>query len=234
MKRSFLYGILFFCICILPVQEVNATSLSFYMGAKLGYNYPIIGGADPSLISGPSVARKFSQSSSSSAFPVGLTTGMSIPLASFVSVRTSLEYLYTTPFSTLHTLPDSIDNVHIAFNEQTTIHKLFANLYLDMYATQKLYFYVGAGIGVSFISANLIAPNGLSNTKKNSTELSWNAGGGVGYHITEKIFIDLGARYTDSGSLAKRQFANGSTPIIEMPKATYSSLDILLTVAYVF
>ena len=71
------------------------------------------------------------------------------------------------------------------------------NGYFDLPTGTDFHPYVGAGIGVARIKTRLSEDDFVD--KNYSTNLAWQAGGGIGYNLTRNWTLDIGYRYVNNG-----------------------------------
>ena len=71
------------------------------------------------------------------------------------------------------------------------------NGYFDVPTGTNFHPYVGAGIGVARVKTRFSLDENVA--KHRSTNLAWQAGGGLGYNLTRNWTLDVGYRYVDNG-----------------------------------
>lgn len=71
------------------------------------------------------------------------------------------------------------------------------NGYFDVPTGTNFHPYVGAGIGVARVKTRLSEDDFVD--KNRSTNLAWQAGGGLGYNLTRNWTLDVGYRYVNNG-----------------------------------
>ncbi len=83
---------------------------------------------------------------------------------------------------------------------------LMANFYYDFHNSSNFTPYVGAGLGLAFIYADINVDLNNSDIHmnyasygKNQTNFAWQVGAGVAYNFTENVAVDLAYRYVNMG-----------------------------------
>lgn len=116
--------------------------------------------------------------------------------AQYKLLRTELQGSYT--FSVKDKVGDADVSQQMA--------SLMMNVYLDIPVSDVLYPYVMAGFGASFNKAEL--SYGSQKTDAQRWNFAWAIGAGLTYKLNEKLFTDIGYRYTDYGRVDLVQEGN--------------------------
>ena len=126
-----------------------------------------------------------------------------------VPIRAELEYsaFGDAKASKSWGTPDDTDRDGIYYQsmkQKIGIQALFANVYYDFRNTTSFTPYVGAGIGMGFLSSKSgwSSPDdqmSLSSSRKHQTNFAWNVGLGCAYEFNDYVALDLGYRYAQFG-----------------------------------
>lgn len=109
-----------------------------------------------------------------------------------------------------------------------TDHSLMANVYYDMFAKSSISPYIGAGIGITQISAKL--RNGtIGGRSDDDYKIGYNVSAGLSFTLTDSLVADLGYRYLSAGT-ASFKVQDGGSPV----KVKVSSQEIGLGLRYSF
>ncbi len=105
-----------------------------------------------------------------------------------------------------------------------------ANVYFDYLTCTPWTPYVGAGLGMSYLKAQMF--NGAEKTFDKSTyNLAWQVMGGIAYEFNSHWAVDLGYRYADYGRIRKHESFNG---VDEIAKITARDHEVMLGARYTF
>ncbi len=137
------------------------------------------------------------------ALAVGYDFSKTYPL----NVRLELEYMdkgettYNPDFNTLIDFSGVYQyGISSSFINELNVESLMLNGYYDFKNTSKVTPYVSAGVGLTRIE------NKIQNIEVNSTDtasddqITWSAGMGLTYAVSENFALDLSYRYVDSGN----------------------------------
>ena len=124
-------------------------------------------------------------------FTTGGALGFAIDRPSGL-LRAEVEGRYRSPIETSY-----VDNGIPTTVRGTDLWSTLANVWRDVYLTERLGVYAGGGLGVGGARSNVTTTeNGVSETTSSPlTTLAWQAGGGVTYLLSERVTLDLGYRY---------------------------------------
>lgn len=154
-----------------------------------------------------------------------------------VDMRTELEYTYygsdhdfdaqnATSSGSTATVSGSIDN----------IQTLMLNAYYDFDTGTAWTPYVGAGLGMAFISADLDFSSNWRNAPEDKsfteTNFAWQVGAGIAYDITEYCVLDFNARYVHLGDVDYSENSNEGKYTWGMDDL--NSFDTILGVRFTF
>ena len=78
------------------------------------------------------------------------------------------------------------------------VQSLFLNFYYDIDTPSPVIPYVGAGLGLAKIAAEISRPQKVLKTK---TNFGWNIGGGAAWRFNDMVSLDLGYRYAGFGGI---------------------------------
>lgn len=124
-------------------------------------------------------------------------------------IRTEIEYAIRSNMDTSWNQKNIFEPNDRADTDYTMgLQTLFFNAYLDLHNSTAFTPYIGAGVGMGFISNKLSVDykddiNGLDNyndsKNKMNTVFAWNVGAGVSYAMTENVSADLAYRFVGLG-----------------------------------
>ncbi len=103
-------------------------------------------------------------------------------------------------------MQENVDNSDVLFeslmNTSFKNKSIFLNAYYDFHNSSKFTPYIGAGIGYTRMetSFGIVNEDTASLYKKKKNNLSWNAGFGVSYAVSDTSSVDLGYRYIRFGT----------------------------------
>lgn len=103
-------------------------------------------------------------------------------------------------------MQENVDNSAVLFeslmNASFKNKSIFLNAYYDFHNSSKFTPYIGAGIGYTRMetSFGIVNEDMASLYKKKKNNLSWNAGFGVSYAVSDTSSVDLGYRYIRFGT----------------------------------
>ena len=201
----------------------------FYIGAKLGYHgllpsnlrdrsldrssQPVLIKPDPGVIS---------------IFTLGGSGGIHIQIAPRFRSRTELEYLY-------HFEGDSKkinDGTHQFSKVSIASHTLLTNTYIDYDIVKFVALYLGVGIGMSILEADITKDrfNGTYKFSKVIPNFAWQVGIGTRIELTEYIFLDANFRYLNLGPMK----AFGDVTQARMSIGSTNAIELLFSASYVF
>ncbi|MDL2216271.1 outer membrane beta-barrel protein [Desulfovibrio sp. OttesenSCG-928-M14] len=131
-----------------------------------------------------------------------------------VPIRAELEYAGFSKAEAKRSY--SPDATSYAKMKQTFgIQTLFLNAYWDINTETQFTPYIGAGLGMAFISTKfkdrgddiVEGPWNESTGYKNVTNFAWNVGAGLGYDFMEHWTLDVGYRFVGLGSVKTKTFS---------------------------
>ena len=106
-------------------------------------------------------------------------------------------------------------------------HSVMANAYFDYLTCTPWTPYVGAGLGVSYLKAQMFE-NGEKEFDKSTNNFAWQVMAGLAYEFNSHWAVDLGYRYADLGRIRKNEGEGNIT------KITAREHDIMLGARYTF
>ena len=106
-------------------------------------------------------------------------------------------------------------------------HSVMANAYFDYLTCTPWTPYVGAGLGVSYLKAQMFE-NGAKEFDKSTNNFAWQVMAGLAYEFNSHWAVDLGYRYADLGRIRKNEGEGNIT------KITAREHDIMLGARYTF
>lgn len=140
-------------------------------------------------------------------FTTGGALGFAIDRPSGL-LRAEVEGRYRSPIETSY-----VDNDIPTTVRGTDLWSTLANVWRDVYLTERLGVYAGGGLGVGGARTNVTTTeNGVSETTSSPlTTLAWQAGGGVTYLLSERVTLDLGYRYFALADTKDSAVVDGTT-----------------------
>jgi len=141
-------------------------------------------------------------------FTTGGALGFAIDRPSGL-LRVEVEGRYRSPIETSY-----VDNDIPTTVRGTDLWSTLANVWRDVYLTERLGVYAGGGLGVGGARSNVTTTDDNGNTETTSsplTTLAWQAGGGVTYLLSERVTLDLGYRYFALADTKNREVVDGTT-----------------------
>jgi opacity protein-like surface antigen len=96
----------------------------------------------------------------------------------------------------------------------------FANAYIDYRLTDRIYPFVGAGIGIDTMNASYSRQSGRYYINENGTtetNFAWNVQAGIAYRLTDYVTLDLSYRYSDLGKTSLEYFQHVDTGATHYP-----------------
>ena len=229
--------------------QAGAQADGWYVAPKLGaslftgdYNLNADHGADPSTLDS-----RGSSKASKSVLKPGLAGAIAIGYdfaENGAPVRTELEFTLRSPFrseaSGTVTGNGSLPPLgSFKTNQKTSFQTLMANAFLDFESETTFTPYIGAGLGLAFISRSntytLTGPNGFTHfeggtiprpadpedspdrsrsatSKKNLTKFVWSLNAGGALELTEGLLLDLGYRYFHFGDFTQGNYSHIRNP----------------------
>jgi opacity protein-like surface antigen len=106
-----------------------------------------------------------------------------------------------------------------------------ANVYFDYLTCTPWTPYVGAGLGMSYLKAQMFDVDGKYFDKSTYT-LAWQVMGGIAYEFNSHWAVDLGYRYADYGRIRKHESFGPDGDVIT--KITARDHEIMLGARYTF
>jgi opacity protein-like surface antigen len=147
-----------------------------------------------------------------SAFGGSIAIGYDFEKQFSVPVRAEVEY---AGFSQVEAKKRFFaDGDSITGKQTYNIHTIFANAYFDIDTSTLVTPYVGAGLGMAFVTSNFKGRDDEDGEwvrivgAKTKTNFAWNVGAGVGLDFTDNITLDVGYRFVGLGS-AKTNTGHG-------------------------
>lgn len=178
-------------LCLLSPLEAHAEQFGLYLTPKLVYGVQNFDMKETVTNGSMSLG-----SHSESVFGAALAAGYDFGLHSSVPVRAELEYATFTEAKG----SASGSTLGQAYNAsgKVDVDTLFLNAYYDFHNATRFTPYLGAGLGMSFLSMKG-SDRGNSFGTHEENNFAWNLGLGCAYILTEGISLDLGYRYADLG-----------------------------------
>jgi len=125
-------------------------------------------------------------------FTAGGALGVAIDRPSGL-LRAEVEGRYRSPIQNSY-----VDNGVPTTVRGTDLWSTLANLWRDVYLTERLGVYAGGGLGLGGARSNVTtttAGGGTETFSQPLTTLAWQAGGGVTWLLSERVTLDLGYRF---------------------------------------
>ena len=141
-------------------------------------------------------------------FTTGGALGFAIDRPSGL-LRVEVEGRYRSPIETSY-----VDNDIPTTVRGTDLWSTLANVWRDVYLTERLGVYAGGGLGVGGARSNVTTTDDNGDTETTSsplTSLAWQAGGGVTYLLSERVTLDLGYRYFALADTKNSAVVDGTT-----------------------
>lgn len=178
-------------LCLLAPAGAHAEQFGLYLTPKLFYGVQNFDMKES--VTNGSIGLG---SHSENVFGAGLAVGYDFGLYSAMPVRAELEYATFTEAKG----SASGRTLGLAYNAsgKVDVDTLFLNAYYDFRNETRFTPYLGAGLGMSFVSMKG-SDSGNDYGKHEETNFAWNVGLGCAYILTEGISLDLGYRYADLG-----------------------------------
>jgi len=190
----------------------SAQPNGLYFAPKIGYSH--MKGKFTDEVDGTS------ESGSKGQFALGLAAGYDFKSAFDVPLRTEFEYVWRGK-KEVKSFEDGGDTIKLKVGAQT----FFVNAFFDIHNSSPVTPYIGAGLGLAILSAE-IAIDGDESSSKNKTNFAWNIGAGAAWKVAENVALDLGYRYAD--------FGKAVVDIGDGVKAKSNAHEVLLGLRYTF
>lgn len=200
MFKRFLLSLALTLVFALPA---NAEVSGIYGGLKFIDSIQSVWGPD---VSG--VSNFYSQNTVGG----GVFLGYDFYPKNNVPLRTEIEYAIRTNTTRSESLSGSLGGGYTAkadLKGTWGVQTLLANMYLDFHNDTAFTPYIGAGVGMGFITTkysvdgkvNSATQSWSGSVSKNqlNTVLAWNVGAGCSYAFSENVSADLGYRYLGLG-----------------------------------
>ena len=218
MKRTILGFVLAACIALPTVAAAQVHGV--YIAPKFLFGIQDTGQISGGEYSGVKLITQHSQA----VFGGALAVGFNFAPKFDIPVRAEFEYALRSNSS------HSKNGTHVTKNDEKVgwsskhslnITTLFVNAYFDIDTGTAITPFVGAGLGMSFIS-NKVSGNAqgfnvrysrIFNHNSNDSYFAWNLGAGVSYTLTENIALDLGYRFMATGYYEVKQAADGGESV---------------------
>jgi len=179
----------------------SALAEGFYVTPKVGYSYFKV------------------ESESANIVPFGLAVGYDFMPAHDIPVRAEFEFAHRGKKELFNKSEDNVDDGagttadNLFMKGKYGAQTFFINGYFDFHNSSPVTPYVGLGLGLARVSAEVSA--GASNLvvspdpavditlsgSTTKTNFAWNIGAGAAWKITDNMALDLGYRYADFGKV---------------------------------
>lgn len=192
----------------LPLNASAQEMSSLYVAPKIFYSHQMGDLNSSKWVSGPWQASVLGGDQSDNNFGLGLALGMDLGYYYDLPVRLELEYAYRSK-AKFGEGPSAVYSDGLTYtashNFEVKAHSVMVNAFYDFNNQSVFTPYIGGGLGLAYLSTDYHSriSNGLSgaiNTSNNDWNFAWNVGGGVTYHFSDSMALDLGYRYVDLGS----------------------------------
>ncbi len=230
----------------LPVFAMAADQVGVYVAPKFVYGLTqmeSIKGYYTDLVDPTESESKSFGSKTDDAFGGSIAVGYDFAPKFNVPLRAELEYaIFSDAKGKYHEVADN--GTWDASNKQTIgIQTLFVNAYFDIDTGTIVTPYVGAGLGLGFISSkfsfygyDINDPTDFesgSGSSKTTTNFAWNVGAGVGFDLTQNWTVDLGYRFVGLGSVKSGKYTEPGMEFHAKTKNLYQH-QFALGVRYTF
>jgi opacity protein-like surface antigen len=191
------------------IEPEKPKQIGVYVAPKFIYGMTMIDGTVTGTIFEYDAKASVGNQSANS-FGGAMALGYNFDKQFNVPLRTEIEYAVFSEAETEMKVKSNSLGATGTFKQTVDIDTLFVNAYVDLAFVKDAVAvpYVGAGVGVGFIDANIKEKNNVvdDNTwrdagSKSHTNFAWNVGGGVGFNCTDNITLDVGYRFVDLGSV---------------------------------
>lgn len=207
------FGVLLLAACFaLPVQVKAETTdkTGIYVTPKFIYGIGTFKGKVTDVAEGTMASKNATESSFGGALAIGYDFSKRLD----VPVRVELEYAANSRMDKKmkHSWFEAGYGEGLEdYKMKIDVQSLFLNAYYDFKNSTAFTPYIGAGVGLAFVGANVSEDGaedipGVSNDdwnysfgKKTRTNFAWNVGLGCAYALNDTVSIDLGYRYADFG-----------------------------------
>ncbi|MDR1921921.1 MAG: outer membrane beta-barrel protein [Candidatus Adiutrix sp.] len=177
-----------------------------YITPRVIYSYKT-GSIEPArLNSGPYAASLLGGEDKDKGYGVGLAVGCDFGSLYEMPLRLEAEYVYRGKAS----FGEEVVNPYglggqASHNFDVAAHSLMANAFLDLASDSAMTPYIGGGLGLAYLNtdytvSSTVGTNGSALSSKTNWNFAWNLGGGLAWHMNEKVALDLGYRYVDLGT----------------------------------
>ena len=161
-----------------------------------------------------------SESGSKGQFALGLAAGYDFKSAFDVPLRAELEYVWRGKKEVASFVEDN--DVKLKVGAQT----FFVNAFFDIHNSSPVTPYIGGGLGLAILSAE-VSIDEEGSFSKNKTNFAWNIGAGAAWKVADNVALDFGYRYADFGKATV-------TLDDESVKAKANAHEVLLGLRFTF
>lgn len=227
---------------LIPSISFAADQIGVYVAPKFVYGLVQTQGTNlyETEVGEPTFKLKIG-SKTDSTFGGSLAIGYDFDKKFNIPVRAEIEY---SAFSRADAEKKFTDgNQSMTIKQQFGIQTLFANAYWDINTGTKFTPYLGAGLGMAFISTKYNAKlvdsgnsfsSGFNSSSKNVTNFAWNVGAGLGYDINDSWTVDVGYRFVGLGSVKTNSISPYDDAGIHMKTNNLYQHQFSLGVRYTF
>lgn len=184
-------GFLLLLLCLVAPVQAGAEQFGLYLTPKLIYGVEKFKMKE----SVPNATLDMG-SHSKDVFGGALAVGYDFGFQSSMPIRAELEYATFTEAKG----SDSGYGAGKGYDAsgKLDVSSLFVNAYYDFHNETRFTPYLGAGIGMGFVSMKGDDSH-VSFGKHEETNFAWNVGLGCAYQLVDGVAVDLGYRYVDLG-----------------------------------
>ena len=175
------------CVMVLALTlPARAEGTGVYAGIK------IIDSIQSAWVDGP-LSKQYTQNTLGG----GIFAGYDFFPVQNLPIRVEAEYAVRTALNKSYSGFVDADLWNMKYD--VNLHTIMGNVYFDLHNSTAFTPYIGAGVGIGIVRANLEARwGGLSREVSDfSTEFAWNVGAGCSYSFNEMVSADLAYRFLD-------------------------------------
>jgi opacity protein-like surface antigen len=183
-------------LTLFVAPAVSALAEGFYIAPKIGYSHMKVKTNSDDYAGDILETTSGGDGYSKGRVALGLALGYNYFFDYDVPLRTEFEYAWRGKKGQTWTyVNDSTDKLDLG------AQSFFANAYFDIHNSSPVTPYIGAGLGLALVSAELQSDD-IGHYNKTETNFAWNIGAGAAWEITDNVALDLGYRYADFGKVS--------------------------------